>query len=122
MATYDRDAVDLTNEEAAWTHVVRQVGREKDVLDLGSWDGLLLATLRDHAGCRGVGVERNPEAAARARARGFDVVEADLDNEGWPERLGGRHFDVVVLADVLEHVLHPLAVLRAVISCCLKDD
>jgi len=122
MATYDRDAVDLANEEAAWTHVVRQVGTGKDVLDLGCWDGLLLATLREHAACRGTGVERDPDAARRARARGFDVIEVDLDADGWADRVSGRRFDVVVLADVLEHVRHPVALLRTVVARCLRDD
>src|SRR5204862_595399 len=65
--------------------------------------------------------KRDPEAAVRARARGFEVVEADLDRDAWEDRLGGRHFDVVVLADVLEHVLRPVDVLRTIVSRCLKE-
>jgi methionine biosynthesis protein MetW len=120
MDTYDRSAVDLANEEAAWTHVVRQVGTGKDVLDLGCWDGLLLETLAKHAGCRGVGIERNADAAARARARGIEVVEADLDADPFADRLGGRRFDVAILADVLEHVLRPVELLRTIVDRCLR--
>lgn len=113
MSPYDRRQVDLADETSSWTHVVRQVGRDADVLDLGCWDGLLLATLRDRAGARGVGIERDPDAAGRARARGVEVVAADLDDPAWPAALGGRRFGVVVLADVVEHVRDPHAVLVA---------
>jgi methionine biosynthesis protein MetW len=119
---YERDAVDLSNERSSWTHVARQVGREKDVLDLGCWDGLLLSTLRDRASCRGTGVERDPGAAARARARGVAVVAADLDVPGWSAGLAGRRVGVVVLADVLEHVRDPVAVLREAVERCLDGD
>lgn len=119
MSTYDRAAIDLTNERSSWTHVVRAVGRERTVLDLGCWDGLLLHTLRAVAACRGVGLERDRDAAARARARGLEVVEGSLDDPAWPDALGGRRFDVVVLADVLEHTVEPVRVLRAVRERCL---
>jgi methionine biosynthesis protein MetW len=119
MSPYDRRHVDLDDETSSWTHVVRQVGRDATVLDLGCWDGLLLATLGARANGRGLGVERDPDAAARARVRGVEVVAADLDDPAWPDALRGRRFDAVVLADVLEHVRDPHAVLAAVRTRCL---
>jgi len=114
MSSYDRRHVDLRDETSSWTHVARQVGAGADVVDLGCWDGLLLAALVREAGCRGVGVERDAEAAGRARARGLEVVAADLDAPDWPAALGGRRFGVVVLADVVEHVRDPVGVLTAI--------
>ena len=116
MPDYDRSDPDLGNPANAWTHVVRHVGTGKSVLDLGCWDGLLLETLGGR-GCRGVGVERDPAALGRARARGLEVVEADLDDPSWPERLGGRRFDAVVMADVVEHVREPERVLAEASRC-----
>lgn len=121
MSTYDRVAIDLGNERSSWTHVVRAVGRDRDVLDLGCWDGLLLHTLARVAGCRGVGLEKDRDAAMRARARGVEVVEASLDDPAWPDALAGRRFDVVVLADVLEHTVDPVRVLAAARARCLAD-
>ena len=116
MPDYDRSAPDLENPANAWTHVVRQVGEGRSVLDLGCWDGLLLETLAKR-GCRGVGVERDPEGARRARARGVEVVEADLDDPAWPAALGGRRFDRVVAADVVEHLVDPDAALERAKGC-----
>ncbi len=117
VGTYDRQrAPDLSNERSPWTHVVRLLPKGASVLDLGCWDGLLLAAVRDRGASRVRGVERDPEAASRARARGLDVASADLDDPAWPDALGGERFDVVILADVVEHVRDPLGTLRRIVE------
>jgi methionine biosynthesis protein MetW len=111
---YDRSAPDLSDARQPWSHVARRVGEGRSVLDVGCWDGALAALLRDERGCRVRGVERDAEAAARARARGLDVATADVEVPGWERALGGERFDAVVLADVVEHVRDPRALLRVV--------
>ena len=54
------------------------------VLDLGCGDGDLLAELIRARGCRGQGVEVDPEAFHACVARGVPVVHADID-AGLPE-------------------------------------
>jgi len=83
------------------------------VLDLGCSSGYLSAAIRDRRGCRVFGVELDPAAARLARRRGFEVVNGSMTGartrkkvEAW-----GR-FDVVVAADVLEHLADPAASLR----------
>jgi methionine biosynthesis protein MetW len=117
VGTYDRQrAPDLSNEQSPWTHVARRIPAGASVLDLGCWDGLLLAALRDRGATRVRGVERDPEARARAEARGLDVVSADLDDPAWPDALGSERFDAVILADVVEHVRDPLGTLRRIVE------
>jgi len=63
-------------------------------------------------GCVVTGVELDPEAA-RAAARDLRrVVVADLDRVSLAGSVGPETFDVVVLADVLEHLKDPGSVLR----------
>jgi methionine biosynthesis protein MetW len=114
MGRYDRRAPGLEGSGNPWTLVAERVGRGRSVLDVGCWDGALAALLRDERGCRVRGVERDPEAAARARARGVDVLEADVEAPGWERALSGARFDAVVLADVVEHVREPRALLATV--------
>jgi glycosyltransferase involved in cell wall biosynthesis len=76
------------------------------VLDLGCANGELGATLRTH-GHEVVGVDRAESDRVRRRLDGF--VVADLA-EGIPEEVGGD-FDVVVAADVLEHLREPARLL-----------
>src|SRR5437868_7461874 len=78
----------------------------KDVLDVGCG----FATTSQHIqrlGNRVTGVESSGEACKVARTRIAEVVEADLQ-----EFNADRQFDVVILADVLEHLAWPIGVLR----------
>jgi methionine biosynthesis protein MetW len=83
------------------------------VLDVGCATGYLAAELA-RRGCDVVGVELDPVAARQARAICRDVVVGDLDAPDTREAVqravdGG--VDVVICADVLEHVRDPWAVL-----------
>ncbi len=84
------------------------------VLDVGCGGGVNLAALV-RAGCSGVGVEIDAGAASRARARGLTVYTGDVRDASFRERIAleqGR-FDVVVLADLLEHLERPEEVFLA---------
>lgn len=82
------------------------------VLDVGCGPGLTAQAMRE-AGAREVwGVERDPQLAEEARTRLDGVVCGDLsENPCFDLPLGS--FDVVVYADVLEHLVDPWTVLKA---------
>lgn len=78
------------------------------LLDVGCGPGLFVE-LAQESGFRVTGLEYNPSLAARARERtGAEIVEGDFLSSD----LGGRHFDVVTLLDLIEHLADPLAALR----------
>lgn len=77
----------------------------RDVVDVGCGAGRLGAALKSRSGCRVVGVERNPAAAAAARTRLDLVVEGDAEALDWP--FPPQSFDAVVCGDVLEHLNLP---------------
>ena len=58
-----------------------------------------------------VGIEINHEAVVAARARGLVVLEGDVNH--LTTQLVGRSFDCLIYADVLEHLMDPVSVLRA---------
>jgi 2-polyprenyl-3-methyl-5-hydroxy-6-metoxy-1,4-benzoquinol methylase len=82
----------------AWL-AARQPGR---ILDLGCSDGRLAHELRVH-GHRVTGVDREEHPEVRERVDQFIV--ADLD-AGIPDEVGDG-YDIVLAADVLEHVREP---------------
>ena len=97
--------------DCAQTRAIRLVGESKSVLELGCATGYVSRIL-EQRGCRVVGIERNPEAAAQARQGGIEVIEADLDGIDYAHALGGRRFDVALCGDVLEHLREPGRALR----------
>ncbi|HWC26500.1 MAG TPA: class I SAM-dependent methyltransferase, partial [Solirubrobacteraceae bacterium] len=85
------------------------------VLDVGCASGGLLALLRPHA-AHLAGVELSP-SAARAAARVADrVVCGALEDPQLP--FEPASFDLVVLADVLEHLVDPAAGLARAAGWC----
>jgi methionine biosynthesis protein MetW len=87
------------------------------VLDVGCATGYLAAALTER-GCRVVGVEADPDAAALARERCELVIVGDAEDPAVRAELP-RDMDVLVLADVLEHLRDPwtaLSDLREVLA------
>lgn len=94
---------------SSYAKIARLVSPGQVVLDVGCGAGRLAQFLTDQ-GARVVGVERHSESAALARQFCERVIEADLSAA--QPFLGDEHFDVMVFADVLEHVAQPDLVLR----------
>ncbi len=103
--------------DSAPARVVRMVGRNRRVLDVGAGAGSISKLLREVGNCRVTGLEINKEAIEKLSAYCERVYEADLNDNSWPELLQEEApFDVLVAADVLEHVYDPQAVLKAMAS------
>jgi SAM-dependent methyltransferase len=82
---------------------IERYARRGALLDLGCWVGFLPAEARER-GWDPLGVEPSEFAAAYARERlGLEIVQDDL----FEADLGGRRFDAVVMADVIEHLPRP---------------
>jgi len=79
------------------------------VLDLGCGDGELLARLRVSCKARVQGVEKNPLEVKACIKRGIPVFHVDLD--GGLAGLSDNSFDVVVLEETLQTLIHPDLVL-----------
>ncbi|HUR85625.1 MAG TPA: class I SAM-dependent methyltransferase [Solirubrobacteraceae bacterium] len=80
------------------------------VLDVGCGAGSLAAGLKTAGAAHVAGIELDSSAAARARERLDVVVEGSVLDADLPFREG--EFDVLVFADVLEHLPDPDAALR----------
>jgi 2-polyprenyl-3-methyl-5-hydroxy-6-metoxy-1,4-benzoquinol methylase len=114
MSTPHRYAYHFNPEDLSTAaRALRLVGHGKRVLELGTAAGSMTEVMQRHYGCRVVGVELDPEAAEQARPYCERLLIADLDTLDWPAAFSGERFDVVLAADVLEHLRDPWACLRA---------
>jgi len=92
--------------------VIRLVPRSAHrLLDVGCSTGQM-GELLGRRGHDVVGIEVDPTLAAIARERLADVVERDVESLADSSADPGGRFDCVVMADVLEHLRNPWAVVH----------
>ena len=87
--------------------------RSHRILEIGTASGYLGRELRRLGFTDVVGVDADPESADKARGHYRQYFTIDLEVEQLPRDLGA--FDVLMCADVLEHLRDPLAQLRALV-------
>ena len=119
MSRYRVD-IEPGNPNDSHVQVVQLVGSGHEVLDVGCADGDVGRLLQE-SGNRVSGLDRDEEAAEKARADLERVVVADLDRCSLLDHFEAASFDVVVLADVLEHLGEPARVLRDATDLLRED-
>lgn len=112
---YDYD-FDPTDESTA-ARVCRLVGANQKVLELGCAAGAMTKVMKHHYQCELTVVEYDAAAAESARPYATELIVGNLDE---PDCLADLHrkgsrFNAIVMADVLEHLRNPEAVLQGVL-------
>ena len=101
--------------------LVAALGRPKSVLDVGCGVGLNGAAAK-RKGARVTGIEIEPSSMERARRVLDEVLPLDIESDASiRDGLAGRRFDRMLFGDVLEHTVHPEAVLRRLLPY-LEDE
>jgi SAM-dependent methyltransferase len=93
-----------------------RAGEKGTLLDVGCGVGDFLVLARAE-GWRCTGIEISPEAAAVARARGFEVIVGDATEVPLPP----ARFDRVRCAHTLEHVPNPVRLLQVLREVAAHD-
>ena len=101
------------DDQSTSARVLRLVGHGKRVLELGTAVGSMTRVMKEHYGCRIAGIEMDPDMAEQARPYCDRLVLGDLESLDWSATFGEERFEVVVAADVLEHLRDPWTCLRA---------
>lgn len=119
MTKYDL-LVDLENKNSPLTKIANLVGQNKEVLEFGCSTGYLSQVLKEK-GCQVTGIEINEKAAQIARQHCPKVIIGDIERLDYQKELGKERFDIMIFADVLEHLRNPRSVLIKV-KKFLKSD
>ena len=113
--------LNLADQNQASTKVLGLVGPEKRVLEVGCASGLHSRILKEQLHCLVTGIEVDADAAEAARPYCEQVIVGNVENLDLRQLGGAGKYDVVLFADVLEHLVEPSAAL-AKVAPVLADD
>lgn len=105
--------IDFDDPQATAPKILRKVGEGRRVLELGAATGSMTKILKERLSCRVVAIELDPQAAELAAVYSEQTIVGDIEQLDLASKLQGEVFDVILAADVLEHLKDPTACLAA---------
>ncbi|RZB38068.1 MAG: O-antigen biosynthesis protein [Desulfobacteraceae bacterium Eth-SRB2] len=112
--------IDLSNENNSHTKILKLIDRDKYVLEIGCATGYMTRHLKEELGCHVVCVEVDHKAAEKAKPYCEELLIEDIELFDFAKTLGDRRFDVVIMADILEHLKDPRSLLEK-LRCFLTE-
>lgn len=113
--------LDMEKDNSSHVKLLKRIQPGTDVLEIGPATGYLTRYMKETLGCRVTAVEMDEAAASLAKKYTERLFVGDVESMNLPHLLEGQRFDVVLCADVLEHLKNP-AKLLADVRGCLKEN
>lgn len=117
---YDYDV--YTEGEGSAAKIIRNVGVGKSVLEIGAGFGSITKILSAEKDCEVSALDIDDKSIATLKSHCKNVFKADLNSDTWINEFDSVDlFDVVIAADVLEHIYNPLETLRGLKKLIKRD-
>jgi SAM-dependent methyltransferase len=113
----ERKKVGTMDVPERWRFIREEVGRDRDVVELGCRFGALIEHFAEGNRVVGLDVDRRALEICRERLG----VATHVANLNEPLPLANASFDVVVLSEVLEHLPYPQITLREIVRVLRND-
>ena len=99
-------------QRSKYEDIIEFIERRKvqSVLDIGCGNGFFLSMLPKHI--NGFGVDQNENAVKFAKAKGLNASVQSIEETLEKVRANNHQFDCITLFGVLEHVKHPIELLK----------
>ena len=108
--------LDTAEKNDSHMGLASRIKSDQRILELGCSSGYLSAFLKQELACEVVGVDIDADSLQQAAPFCVQAIVADLDSDAWLAEIEGQQFDVVLCADVLEHLKNPVAMLASLKS------
>ena len=109
---YEPDSIDMDHDDSR-SLTIKLVGHDKKVLEVGTSTGYVTRVLKER-GNRVVGIEIDEEAGKIAAQYCESMIIGDVESICLEDHLEEASLDVIMFADVLEHLKEPGRVLEKV--------
>ena len=116
-----RDMVLDGNTNNSVSLLLQKVCAGAKVLEFGAASGYMTRYLKEELGCTVFISEIDEQAARIAGQYADEVYVGDVERLEWLEKWSAERFDIILFADVLEHLKEPLRVLREAPKLLKKD-
>ncbi|NNE82409.1 MAG: class I SAM-dependent methyltransferase [Alphaproteobacteria bacterium] len=105
------------NDGSAGATIVSMASESRRVLEIGAGPGSIARVLKDRSGCNLTAIEIDPVSVEKLKTFCDAVYCLDLNDENWTSAFDGiEKFDTIIAADILEHLIDPLATLKLAIT------
>lgn len=119
-AKYDYEVV-LSDTNRSHTKMLNLITKQQVVLEIGCATGYMTRVMNESLGCRVVAVEIDAAAGRKAEPFCEKLIIGDIETLSLETALAGWQFDVIMLADVVEHLKDPAALFNK-LKPLLTDD
>jgi 2-polyprenyl-3-methyl-5-hydroxy-6-metoxy-1,4-benzoquinol methylase len=102
-----RDLIAGKDANNSWSLLANKIRPGCRVLEFGPASGYMTRYLKEELGCEVYVVEIDPGCADRAKPYAAKSFVGDIETFGWAEQWGNERFDIILFADVLEHLRDP---------------
>lgn len=112
MSQYSELTFSPTDKNSSWTKIFNFIPEDSEVLDIGCSSGNFGAALIKLKNCTVDGLDYNPQDVKAARKLLRDVWVSNIEKDDLKKIVGGRKYDAIIMADVVEHLVDPTLALK----------
>ena len=109
------------NNRNSMTILLEKIKPNSSILEFGCASGRMTRHLKETLDCDVYIVEIDQDGYDKAMCYAKNGLLGDIEDFAWENAFQGVRFDYVVFADVLEHLVNPLDVLRRVVKYLSED-